>query len=126
MPVFAIVVLLVSGLSLLAFGVAITWAPLPLLAMAGVDAAGAAAEIELRAFYGGLEIALAAIVLYCLRQPARRRDGLALTAIVYGGIGLARAGGMIAAGYSSSFLAGALAFELGIAAAALVALRRTR
>ena len=126
MRVFANVVLLVSGLSLLAFGAAIAWAPLALLAMAGVDTAGTAAAIELRAFYGGLEIALAALVFYCLWRPERRRDGLVLTAAIYGGIGAMRAVGMIAAMHATPFLAGALAFELGIAAAALVALRGRR
>ncbi len=122
MRVFIVFVLLLSGLSLLAFGIAIARDPLGIMAMADVFATGAAAAVELRAFYGGLEIALAVVILICALRPERRRDGLWLTLFIYAGIGVTRLIGMGIDEVSSSFLRVALSVELGIAALAALAL----
>ncbi len=122
MRMLGLIVLLLSGLSLLGFGLAITYAPLEMLAMAAVEAEGAAAAVELRAFYGGLEIALGALVLICAWHPTRRRDGLWLSLFIFAGIGLTRAAGMLWNDVSTSFLQLALGVELGTAALAAVAL----
>ncbi len=122
MRILTLMVLLLSGLSLLGFGLAIIYAPLEVMAMAAVQAQGAAAAVELRAFYGGLELALAALVLICAAYPARRRDGLWLSLFIFAGIGLTRAAGMLWNDVSTSFLQLALGVELGTAALAAVAL----
>jgi hypothetical protein len=122
MRILTLAVLLLSSLSLLGFGIAITYAPLEVMAMAAVEAEGAAAAVELRAFYGGLELALGALVLICAWYPARRRDGLWLSLFIFAGIGLTRAAGMLWEDVSSGFLQLALAVELGTAALAALAL----
>lgn len=126
MRIFVVFVLWLSGLSLLGFGAAIVYAPLDIMAMADVHATGAAAAIELRAFYGGLELALGALVLICAWHPSRRRDGLWLTLFVFAGIGLTRAAGMLWDSATTDFLRLALTVELGTAALAALALYLTR
>jgi Domain of unknown function (DUF4345) len=126
MRAFAVFVLLLSGLSLLVFGAAIAYAPLKVMAMADVVATGAAASVEIRAFYGGLELALGALILICAWYPEYRREGLWLTLFVYAGIGVARLIGMIFEDVSTDFLRIALIVELVIAALAALALYLTR
>ncbi len=124
MRVLAGVVLWLSGLSLVAFGVMFLAAPLATMAMAGIVLEGAVAATELRAFYGGLELALGLVVVACALDRARWRDGLALTFAIFAGIGLSRLAGMIASGADTPFLRFALATELALATLAAVALWR--
>ncbi|MDZ4812652.1 MAG: DUF4345 family protein [Pseudomonadota bacterium] len=126
MRVFVVFVLLLSGLSLLAFGVAIAYAPLRVMAMADVVATGAAAAVELRAFYGGLELALGALILICAWRPERRRDGLWLSVFIYAGVGITRAVGMLIDDIHTHFLGVALLVELGTAGLAALALYLSR
>lgn len=124
MRAIIIAVLLWSALSLLGFGVAIMVAPLDILAKADVVTSGAAAAVELRAFYGGLEVALGVLILICTWKPTRRRDGLWLTLFVFAGLGLTRGFGMLIDEVQTPFLNFALAVELATAAVAAWALRR--
>lgn len=124
MRVFGGVVLWIAGLSLLGFGAAFVAAPLQTMALAGIVLEGPLAATELRAFYGGLELALGALVLACAVRPARLRDGLWLVFAVFAGIGLARLGGMLASGADTGFLRLALATELGLALLSGIALMR--
>jgi hypothetical protein len=126
MQVFARVVLWISGLGMLGFGLAFLWAPLETMAAAGLRLDGALAATELRAFYGGLEVALGLLILACALRRDRVRDGLILALAIYAGIGLARLGGMLVSGADTPFLRFALATELGLALAATIALRGTR
>ena len=123
MQVFAGVVLWISGLGMLGFGLAFLWAPLETMAAAGLSLEGALAATELRAFYGGLEVALGLLILACALRAERLRDGLVLSLAIYGGIGLARLAGMLIDGSDTPFLRFALATELGLAIAAAIALR---
>jgi hypothetical protein len=123
MRVLALVVLWLSGLSLFGFGVAFIVAPLKTMASAGIVLESAVAATELRAFYGGLEVALGALVLACALLPARRRDGLILTLAVFAAIGVTRLAGMMIDGADSGFLRFALASELGLAVLAGACLR---
>ncbi len=126
MRAFVVFVLLLSGLSLLAFGVAISYAPLRVMAMADVLATGAAAAVELRAFYGGLELALGALIVICAWRPDRRRDGLWLSVFIYAGVGTTRAIGMLIDHVHTHFLGVALLVELGTAGLAALALYLSR
>ena len=126
MQVFARVVLWISGLGMLGFGLAFLWAPLETMAAAGLSLEGALAATELRAFYGGLEVALGLLILACALRAERLRDGLVLSLAIYGGIGLARLAGMLIEGSDTPFLRFALATELGLAIAAAIALRGNR
>ena len=90
-----------SGLSFLGFGIAFLIAPRETLALAGVATEGAIAATELRAFYGGLW----------------------LTLCCYGAIGLTRVVGMGIDGSDSFFLRFAASTEAGFALAAALLLR---
>jgi hypothetical protein len=92
-----------SGLSFLGFGIAFLIAPRETLALAGVVTEGAMAATELRAFYGGVEVALGALILACATRPSRWRDGLWLTLACYGAIGATRVVGMALDGSDSFF-----------------------
>ena len=126
MQTFARVLLWISGLGMLGFGLAFRWAPLATMAAAGLVREGALASTELRAFYGGLEVALGLLMIACAMRPGRLRDGLVLSLAIYGSIGLARLSGMLISGADTPFLRFALATELGLALAAAIALRGTR
>lgn len=117
-------VLFLAGLGFLGFGV---WLLLdPAGGLAGVDIAATtpAGLIELRAFYGGLELGLGLFLLACARIPGWQRPGLWLTALGNGGIGLTRIAGIAMAGVFTPFFAYALAWEIGFTVAALIALRK--
>jgi hypothetical protein len=116
------IVLWLAALSLLAFGTAFLLAPLGTLALTGIELDSPQAAVEIRAFYGGLELALGLALAWCALRRARWRDGLALTALIFGGIALARLFGMMLEGVLSFFLVFALVVESALAGAALWAL----
>lgn len=123
MRVLIPVLLWLSGLSFLGFGVAFLIAPIATLALAGVATEGAIAATELRAFYGGIEVALGGLILACALRPERWRDGLWLTLACYGAIGVTRVFGMAIDGSDSFFLRFAATTELSFALAAIGLLR---
>lgn len=125
MRILTLIVLLLSALSLLGFGLALTFHPIEILAKIDVSVGGAIADTEIRAFYGGLELALGGLILAWTLAPARRRDALMLTAVIYGGIGLTRLGSMLLTGDRSTFLAFAAATEIGFLIAATLLYRLT-
>ena len=125
MHILARATLWLGGLGFLAFGIAFLVAPLDTLAAAGIRLEGDTAATELRAFYGGLEVALGLLLLAADLRGARRH-GLILCLASYGGIGAARALGIVIAGGASPFLWYALATEVVLAALAAVSLRRVR
>lgn len=114
----------VAGLGFLGFGLAFLLAPLETLAAAGIEVQGALAVVELRAFYGGLELGLGALLVAAALRPQYHRAGLWLCLTSYGGIGLTRAAGMLTASIASPFLWFALLVELALACAAAFALQR--
>ena len=124
MRVLIPILLWLSGLCFLGFGIAFLIAPVATLAAAGVMTEGAIAATELRAFYGGVEVALGLLIIACAVQPARWRDGLWLTLACYGAIGLTRLAGMAIDGSDSFFLRFAAATEVVFALASVYALWR--
>jgi hypothetical protein len=111
-----------GGLGFLGFGLAFLVAPLQTLAAAGIALQGDLAATELRAFYGGLEVALGGLLIAANLRGARRH-GLILCLASYGGIGLARALGMLIAGSATPFLWFALATEATLAILAWASLK---
>jgi len=120
------IVLWVAGLGFVAFGALFVVDPIGTLAAAGIAVSGAVAAAELRAFYGGLELALGGLICVLALRPDRRRDALVLSAVVYLGIGLARASGMLQFGADSAFLRFAVATELALGVASALLARRLR
>lgn len=116
------IVLWVAAAALLGFGVAFLFAPLATLALTGVVIQGGEAAVEIRAFYGGLEIGLGLAVLWCALRRRRWKDGLGLTALVFGGAGLARLFGMAVESTVTFVFIVALLCELALAIAALLGL----
>lgn len=114
-----------GGSGFLGFGLAFLIAPLQTLAAAGIELSGDLAATELRAFYGGLEVALGGLLIAADLIGARRH-GLILCLASYGGIGLARALGIALAGSATPFLWAALATELTLAALSALSLRGVR
>jgi hypothetical protein len=114
-----------GGLGFLGFGLAFFVAPLQTFAMFGLALQGDLAATELRAFYGGLELALGALLIAADLRPGARRHGLLLSLACFGGLGTARLLGIVLAGGATPLLWAALATELSLAALSAAALRTT-
>ena len=119
---FRIILLSLAGLGFLGFGLAIVAAPEAVLAPVGISGT-TAGLVELRAFYGGLELGLAAFLFACAAKPAWRVPGLWSVALINGGIAAARLLGIGLTGEFTGFFAGALVWEIGFTLAAILALR---
>lgn len=89
---FPVIVLWLSALLFLAFGVGCLIQP-ELLTQFGLPVQPVW-RTELRAFYGGLEIGLATFLILCARRPAWVLPGLLAAALVLGCVGTARLLGM--------------------------------
>ncbi len=123
---FARLVLWLSGLGFLAFGAAFMLDPLGTLAATGIVVSGDLAAAELRAFYGGFELGVGALILASDLAARHRPYGLLLTLGAYGGIAIGRAIGMLAGSVATPFLWFALAVEGVLATLALIALLRLK
>ena len=124
MKTLATAVLVLGGLGFLGFGGWLVTDPAGGLAGVHIAATAPAGLVELRAFYGGLELGLGAFLLACAARPDWRRPGLWLTALGNGGIGLTRLAGIALSGVFTPFFAYALVWELGFTALAALALWR--
>jgi Domain of unknown function (DUF4345) len=60
------------------------------VAVAGIELTTATARNDVRAVYGGLEIGIAAFLVYCARRPPLVRAGLAASALAFGAMAAAR------------------------------------
>lgn len=90
----------------------------------GLIADTALGRTEVRAFYGGLELGIAAFLAWCLAVPSRTRVGLVAAALTVGFTGLGRLSGIALEGFESSSLMWTFAcIELSAAALSLWALR---
>jgi predicted anti-sigma-YlaC factor YlaD len=120
---FAVIVLLLGGLQLFAFGVMAAFDPAALLGPLGFDLNSSEAITEARAFYGGAEIALGLLMCAAALLPRWREAGLILVAACFAGIGCVRAISMGISGAHSSFLIFALSVEVVLVVLAMLALR---
>jgi hypothetical protein len=123
MRAFVTVVVVLAGLGFLSFGLAFVFAPGATIAGAGLHLEGTGALVELRAFYGGLELGLGLWFLVAATRASLRRPALWLALATNGGIGGARAIALLAGGAWTPFFGYALPWELGLAALAAIALR---
>jgi hypothetical protein len=114
-----------SALVLLGFGVAVLLDP-AVLRSAGVVAPEAAGAVELRAFYGGLELGLAAFLLLALRRPEWYVPALAMQVLALGGVATARLIGIVLTPTSEALVFASLLVEAAGAALGIAALRRLR
>ncbi len=123
---FAVIVLLLAGLQLLAFGVMAAFDPVGLLGPLGFVLSSGEAVTEARAFYGGAEIALGLLMSACALKPHWREPGLVLVAACFAGIGSVRAIAMALSGTHTAFLLFALSVEVILVVLALLALKMGR
>lgn len=124
MKLFPVVVLVLCGIGFLGFGLWLLLDPVGGLSKVDIAATSKVGQIELRAFYGGLEIGLGAFLIACAMRPEWQTSGLWLVLLTNGGCATARLIGIALAGTFSTYLGWALTWELGFAALAALALRK--
>ena len=122
MKLLPAIVIALCALGFLGFGLWLLFDPAAMEKI-GIQATSKIGTVELRAFYGGMEIGLGLFLAACLWKPEWRGAGLWLVLLANGGAGLARLlaigmGGAALGGY----LAWALLWELGFAALAGLAM----
>ena len=112
------------GLVAMLFGIACFINPGFLHAFAGVAATSTTGTIELRAMYGGMQMAFGVLALLGAFRPAFTHTALLATVILCAGLGSSRLLGAIVASEVSAYTRGGLVFELGSTAIAAFLLRR--
>ena len=112
------------GLVAMPFGILSFINPGFLDAFAGVAATSTTGTVELRAMYGGMQMAFGVLALLGALRPAFTRTALLATAILCAGLGSSRLLGAIAASEVSPYTRGGLVFELGSTGIAAFLLRR--
>lgn len=108
----------------LPYGVQCLLDPSMLAEAAGVSATSATGTTELRAMYGGLQIALGLLALAGAVRPALAQHALIALGAVSAGLGIARLGAAVISGEFASYTLMALALEFTMAIAVLVLWRR--
>lgn len=118
--------LIITGVLWFGYGIYLVFAPQALADIAGVAATSATGTVELRSMYGGLQAAVGALALWAGLSDAWRTHGLAALLFLYSGMGLVRLASAAMSGEFSSYVIGALVFELPSALIALALLRREK
>jgi hypothetical protein len=116
--------LALGALVLAGYAVAFLWEPALLGRLVGLAFEDANAFVEIRAFYGGLELGLAGFLAFAALRPAHAGAGLVLFAFAFGAAGAARAWGIAEYGSTGPSQPLVAALELAGAAAALALARR--
>jgi hypothetical protein len=117
-------VLWLSAAAFAAVGGAFLVAPASMGARVGLSLAGALADSDVRAVYGGLELGCAALLAYGALEAGRVRLALAAQLCLFGGLAVARAVSWLAAGWPGPLGVALHAAELAGLAAGWVARRR--
>ena len=119
---FTKLLLCISGLILIAYGVACAMNPALPASLIGMELGEAGGAIEFVAMYGGLQTAMGLFFLHAGLRPLRQHLGLQCLALFLGSLGAARLAGIFVHG-PDSYNVGAACFELVIAALALLAMK---
>lgn len=119
------VFLVISGAAWLAYGVLCLAQPEQLAAIAGVAAQTQSGLTELRAMYGGAQIAIGLALLHGALRPIASRWSLQLQTVIFLGIVPTRLVTAIVTADASSYTVGALVFELTFLMLSLLLLRRS-
>jgi Domain of unknown function (DUF4345) len=114
-----------SALLWLPYGLLCLFQPSFLGGAAGVVATTPTGTIELRAMYGGLQVAIGALCALGSFSVAWRSHALVALAFLATGLGLSRLLGVLAGGGLSSYTTIALAIEFTSAGLALVLARKS-
>lgn len=116
------IVLGLIGLMFAGFGALLLVRPQALGSMVGVELPTAASRVEIRTFYGGLELGLAALAVIGILRPAWTGAALLGLALATGGCALGRIAGLVVEGTAERALLVALLIEASSAVAATWAL----
>lgn len=116
--------LAVSALVWLPYGLFCLAKPSYLASVAGIAASTATGTVELRAMYGGLQVAIGALSALGCASAAWRRNALTTLGMLTAGLGFGRLAGVVAGGGVSSYTATALGFELASAVLAFTLARK--
>lgn len=111
--------LIIAGLMWVVYGIYLAAVPQALAGTAGVAATTLTGLIELRAMYGGLEIAVGAFALTAAFAAGMLRSGLLSMGLACAGLGVTRLLSAAAAGEFSTYTRQGLALELTLTALAL-------
>ena len=100
--------------------------PEALTDISGIQATQAAAVTELRAMYGGVQIAVGLSALLGGLRLLALDKALLVQIVALGGLGVARLGGALITGDASAYTLGALGFEWVTLALCVAAMRTVR
>lgn len=118
--------LAVQALVLGGFGLAYFAQPEAMANLSGMLLMQSAAVTDVRAYYGGLQLGLAAWLGLALLRPRLQEATWMLLVLLYGALALARIGGLwLDGGAQQTFNFAALLFEAVSAALAFLCLRQT-
>lgn len=121
---FARIVLLIQIAALVLLGLAYFIRPEEMASFSGALLMSAAAVTEVRAFYGGMQLGLAAFLAMALLRLDLLRPALTLLVLLYSALAVARIGGLwLDGGVQQTFNLYALLLELVSAGLAWWALR---
>jgi hypothetical protein len=116
--------LALGGLCFLGFGAVMLVSPHVAWASLGLALPDGVPTTEIRAFYGGLELGLGALLLAAIHKVQYLRAGLVLGCVAYGSIAGARAIGILVDRSGGTYMWTAAAVEIAFALLFLIALRR--
>ncbi len=123
---FSRVVLALTGLVFVGFGVAFLLWPLQMTLRVGIPLVTMTGTTDVRALYGGLEIGFGVFLLIASARRTWALPGLAATLCALAGMGLSRALGVALDGGPEPITGALLASEVSGAAIAALALLRER
>jgi hypothetical protein len=118
------IALLLNGVLFAGYGLLCLVMPETLTGAAGLGLTNTVASIEVRAMYGGLELALGVLFLLAASRPTLLEAGLIAGVTIFSGLGLARLLGIALDGGPGTYNVVAVLYELTAAAVMLVALGR--
>jgi len=99
---FTRLVLLLSAVPFAAIGAAFVAAPARMARYVDVSISGPTADADVRAVYGGLQLACAVVLLLAAKRPDRYRFGIQIQLCLYGGLAIARLASYPLAGWPST------------------------
>ena len=119
---FARAYLVLQALALAGFGAAYFLYPQDMASLSGMTLIQTAAIVDVRAYYGALQLGLAVFLLSSAFRPTFRRPALAMLTLVFAALALGRVAGLYLDGtVGQTFNLYALAYEAVSALLALVA-----
>jgi hypothetical protein len=119
-----LIVLWVSAATFATFGMLFFVNPAGWAASVDVSATTSTARTEIRAMYGGLEIGIAALLVWCALDPRLVRIGLLAVTCMFGGLAAGRAASLLLETGARSIMYSLVAIEAVAAGLALIAFRQ--